>query len=386
MEIFHRQQLARQLATQVLATHATAASSSGVFLAAPRRTGKSTFLREDLSPQLEAMGAIVVYTDLWEDRKADPGDVIVNAVRAELAKHDGVIAKLARTAGVSKLNVGGAVSFDLAQVGLGSGVSLSIALSELSDEVEKPIVLVIDEAQQAITSSSGTDALFALKAARDELNSSRHHGLRVVATGSSRDKLAMLRNSRDQAFYGAPLIPFPALDEKYVQWFCERARLPAKLSPRPTFELFKQASFRPEILGAAVDALRFDFSLAAREVPARMRQAVQEQIDASNAETLRVIHSLTPIQSAVLRVIAAKGDAYAPFEAATLQAYEAVVQATAAAPVNVSEAGVQQALVALQDKALVWRAARGVYALEEASLADLMRGEGMLDMVPSSTA
>ena len=62
------------------------------------------------------------------------------------------------------------------------------------------------------------------------------------------------------------------------------------------------------------------------------------------------------------------------------------MQATAAAPVNVSEAGVQQALVALQDKALVWRAARGVYALEEASLADLMRGEGMLDMVPSSKA
>ena len=384
--IFHRPEIATALAGQILQVSGASASASGLFLAAPRRTGKSTFLREDLRPELERQGALVLYADLWEDRKADPGEVIVNAVRGELGRHDGVVARLAKAAGMDKVNVAGVFTFSLDKVGLAKGVSLTAALAALSDATAKPIVLIIDEAQHAITSSSGTDALFALKAARDELNSSRHRGLRVVATGSSRDKLAMLRNSRDQAFYGAPLIPFPALDEKYVQWFCERARLPAKLSPRPTFELFKQASFRPEILGAAVDALRFDFSLAARDVPARMRQAVQEQIDASNAETLRVIHSLTPIQSAVLRVVAAKGDAYAPFEAATLQAYEAVVQATAAAPVNVSEAGVQQALVALQDKALVWRAARGVYALEEASLADLMRGEGMLDMVPSSTA
>ena len=63
-------------------------------------------------------------------------------------------------------------------------------------------MLIVDEAQHAITSDAGADALFALKAARDELNSSAHHGLRVVATGSNRDKLAMLRNSKDQAFFG----------------------------------------------------------------------------------------------------------------------------------------------------------------------------------------
>ena len=39
---------------------------------------------------------------------------------------------------------------------------------------------------------------------------------------------------------------------------------------------------------------------------------------------------------------------------------------------------VQQALTALQEKALVWRAARGIYALEDASLRDLLEQEGML--------
>ena len=218
--VFHRSDLATAMAKKILSVAPASASSSGLFLSAPRRTGKSTFLREDLRPALEAAGALVVYADLWENRKADPGQVIVAAVRAELAKHKGVLAKLARAAGMDKVSLGG-VSFSLDRVGLGAQVSLTTALAALSDDAGKMIVLVIDEAQHAITSESGSDALFALKAARDELNSSRHKGLRVVATGSNQDKLAMLRNSRDQAFFGAPLVPFQPLGMDYVEWFCK---------------------------------------------------------------------------------------------------------------------------------------------------------------------
>lgn len=176
----------------------------------------------------------------------------------------------------------------------------------MSDETQKTIVLIIDEAQRAITSESGSDALFALKAARDEVNSSRHHGLRVVATGSNQDKLAMLRNSKEQAFFGAPLVKFPALGQDYIQWFCEQVRLPADLNAGVVYALFARASFRPEMLGAAADALRFDFDLQPEEVPERFSLAVEEQIDASNAEQLRVVHRLTPLQSAVLCVLASQ--------------------------------------------------------------------------------
>jgi len=384
MEVFKREALATELATKILTVSPTSASSSGLFLAAPRRTGKSTFLREDLRPALENLGALVVYADLWEDRRADPGEVIVGAVRAELASHEGVIKRLARSAGMEKVAVGG-MSFSLDRIGLGEGISLSAALAALSDDAGKPIVLVIDEAQQAIVSEKGNDALFALKAARDELNSSRHKGLRIVATGSNRDKLAMLRNSRDQAFYGAPLVNFPALDMAYVQWFCDRLDLGAKLDPAEVFELFKRAAFRPELLGAAADALRFEFGLPAGDIPARYAAAVEEQIAVSNTEQMRVVHSLTPLQSTVLRVMAVRGSNYAPFEAATMEAYDAVLKAIdpgADARVDVSNA--QQALSALQDKALVWRAARGVYALEETGLASLMQQAGMLKPVPAA--
>ncbi|CAG9166244.1 ATP-binding protein [Cupriavidus pampae] len=382
MTFFRRQALAADLARKILEVSPTSAASSGLFLAAPRRTGKSTFLREDLRPALEQEGALVVYADLWEDRRADPGDTIVSAVRQELGRHEGVITRLARAAGMDKVELGG-VSFSLDRVGLGEGISLSIALAALSDEAKQPIALVIDEAQHAIVSEKGNDALFALKAARDELNSSRHHGLRIVATGSNRDKLAMLRSGRDQAFMGAPLISFPSLGMDYVQWFCDRVNLGARLDPVAVHALFQRAAFRPELLGAAADTLRFEFGLAPEDVAPRFAQAIEEQIVEYDREQLRVVHSLTPPQAAVLRVMAARGATFAPFEGATLEAYNAVLKATLAeedAKIDVS--GAQQALSALQDKALVWRAARGVYALEETGLATLMAEAGMLDVVP----
>jgi len=372
------------MAKKILGAAATSASGSGLFLAAPRRTGKSTFLREDLRPALESAGALVVYADLWEDRKADPGQVIVAAVRAELAKHKGVVAKLARAAGMDKVSVGG-VSFSLDRVGLGAQVSISTALAALSDDIGKTIVLIIDEAQHAITSESGNDALFALKAARDELNSSRHKGLRVVATGSNQDKLAMLRNSKDQAFFGAPLVPFQPLGKDYIEWFCDHADLAAKLDPERVFDLFRRAAFRPEMLGAAADALSFDFALLAADVASRFAQAVESQIAASTGETLRVLHSLTPLQSAVLRVLTVAGDSYAPFEAETVARYQQVLDAiTPNATLVADVSNVQQALSALQEKSLVWRASRGVYALEDSSLAQIMVDSGILDPVPTA--
>ncbi len=381
-EYFHRPELARRLATQILSSEAGSAATSGVFLAAPRRTGKSTFLREDLRPALERSGAYVLYVDLWADRRADPGEVIVNAVRASLSNFDSVITKLARRAGLQSVGAGG-LTFSLEQVGLGARVSMSDALSALSDELKKPIVLIIDEAQQAIVTDSGYDALFALKAARDELNSSAHHGLRIVATGSNRDKLSMLRNSKDQAFFGAPLIEFPSLDHNYIAWFCQKVKIGGSLDPVLVWQLFERASYRPEILGASADQLRFDFNLQPENVQERFATEVETQIVAAEQQALQVLNSLTPLRSTVLRVLATRQGNYVPFDGQTMNTYAHVLSVIAPKEtVKPDASNVQQALAALQDKLLVWREKRGVYALEEAATAHLLQTQGMLDPVP----
>lgn len=379
MSLFHRTALADDLASRLLAAPMTSAAGSGLFLAAPRRTGKSTFLREDLRPALQQRGAQVIYADLWADKAADPGDVIVAAIRAALARRDGVVTRLARSSGLQQVRVGG-LAFSLDKVGLGTGVSLSAALAALSDDAQAMTVLIVDEAQHAITSEHGANALFALKAARDELNSSAHHGLRVVATGSNRDKLAMLRNSKDQAFFGAPLVNFPPLGPEYIDWFISHLPFRQELDAAQVFQWFAETAYRPEILGGAVDALVYDLDVRPGQFAQRLHQLIQEQVRASNDEALRVVHSLTPLQAAVLRVLASAGSGYAPFEAQTMERYRATLKALAPqATVEPETNNVQQALAALQDKALVWKASRGVYALEDTFMADLMRQAGMLE-------
>ncbi|GAC1527681.1 MAG: hypothetical protein NVS2B4_05180 [Ramlibacter sp.] len=379
MAFFHRSALALDLAKRLVEAPPTSAAPSGLFLAAPRRTGKSTFLREDLRPALSALGALVIYADLWVDQEADPGDVIVEAVRAALQQREGVIARLARSSGLVKVSLGGVAAFSLDRVGVGKAVSLSAALSALSDETGQVVVLIIDEAQHAMKSSAGSNALFALKAARDELNSSAHHGLRIVATGSNRDKLAMLRNSKDQAFFGAPLINFPTLGLDYIQWFVAQLPNAAELEPKRVYEWFAAAAYRPEILGSAADELHYDLLAQPGTYATRLEAAVREKVRASNEEALRVVHSLTPLQASVLRVLATAGTSYAPFEAATMARYaQALARINPNAAVKPDANNVNQALMALQEKGLLWRASRGVYSLEDSFLAELMQQAGML--------
>ena len=117
MEVFHRTQLAAELATHILDDD-LAPASSGLFLGARRRTGKSTFLREDLCPELRRRDAIVIYADLWQERDQDPGDVITEAIREEMARHDGVVLRFARATGMERVQVGG-LTFTMDHVGLG---------------------------------------------------------------------------------------------------------------------------------------------------------------------------------------------------------------------------------------------------------------------------
>ncbi|WP_455912913.1 ATP-binding protein [Pseudomonas syringae] len=378
--LYHRPELATRLSKLIMQVSVGSSASSGVFLAAPRRTGKSTFAREDLRPALEKAGAIVLYADLWQDLTKDPGLVIVEAIREAVGRSDGFITRLAKASGVEKVVVGG-LNFSVDKIGLGRDIDLTTALVALSDESKKLIVLMIDEAQHAITTEAGVAALFALKAARDELNSSRHHGLRIVCTGSNRDKLAMLRNSKDQAFFGASMVPFPTLDQNYIDWLCANIDLPSPLDPAEVFQLFKESGYRPELLGAAADAIRFDFFIDPENVPERFAELVRAQADELNANLKKVIHSLTPIQSAVIRVMGSMGDNFAPFEAPTMALYATAMKQSGVAEstIKVEVPGVQQALIALQEKNLVWKASRGVYAVDEHVIVDLLRADGLLD-------
>ncbi len=208
-----RPEMARLIADKLVADPIFG-SPSGLFLAAPRRTGKSTFLRKDLKPLLQERGMIVLYVDLWSNRRADPGDLIAGSVKAGITDHGSAIQRFAKKLRIESLGMFGA-SIDLGLESSTDG-TISEAMRILTASTEKDVVMIIDEAQQSLESEAGLNAMFALKAARDEVNQGedgRH--LFLVMTGSHRDKLAALVNGHKAPFYGAAVNVFPALGREF---------------------------------------------------------------------------------------------------------------------------------------------------------------------------
>ncbi|TRO07524.1 hypothetical protein EQ836_25230 [Ectopseudomonas mendocina] len=87
----------------------------------------------------------------------------------------------------------------LIAAGIAPRHTLAAGLAELSDALQRPIVLLIEAVERYATDN----LLYALKAARDELNSSAHHGLRLALFGTDTYQLRALRSHPAAAFYYA---------------------------------------------------------------------------------------------------------------------------------------------------------------------------------------
>lgn len=365
---FHRKELARRIAAGLMSEE----GASGLFLTGARRTGKSTFIREDLITELrDVHGTYVVYVDLWADLKANPGAVIADALRTELAKFDGFITRAAKGVGLDKIKVGG-LELTLDNIGKGEGATLSKALDVLAKAAKKSVTLVIDEAQHAQTTEEGRQAMFALKAARDALNASGGPGFRLLATGSNRDKLATMVEDKDQAFFKADTMPLPALGDDYLSWFDARQ----KIEPRPSMDAlrvsFKGFGFRPEPFRAAYKAATLtNTTTVVEELNAALMTASENSLAQERITFLKSVSAMEPLQAAVLHVMAEQGDDFEPFAKATREAYRVVVLAATGEDLgNVAATVAQNALDRLRGAKFVWKSGRGAYYIEDSQHID----------------
>lgn len=324
-------------------------------------------MREDLLPAMQRRGWISIYVDLWADKSKDPAWLITSAVKTKIGGFAGVIAKMAKAAGLEKVNVFGALSLNIASLELPQGLTLTDALEALVEAGSAPVAIIIDEAQHALSTQAGVDAMFALKAARDHLN--QGHGqqrLFVVLTGSNRDKLTHLVLKRTQPFFGSQVTRFPLLGKDFTDTYTDfvNPQLAAgnQFSPDDLFEAFKLVGHRPEMLRSIVGEIALnagagqlgeELKNGAEEIKARIWGSMESEF----AE-------LPDSQRAVLEAMIAQGKNYVPFSEASMRAYASLLQQE-----KVSIPSIQAALDALREKGLVWRAAYGDYALEDESLA-----------------
>ncbi len=362
---FHRPELAVSYA-DALQGNGIVDARSGLFLAGPRRTGKSTFLREDLLPELTKIGWTTVYVDLWVEKETSPAILIAREVRKELSKYSGMITKFAKATGLEKVTVFGALSLNMSSLSLPENISLADALEALAQVSNAPVVILVDEAQHALNSKEGMDAMFGLKAARDRLNqSSSNQRLFLVFTGSNQDKLAQLVLKRNQPFFGCRISKFPKLGKNFTDAFTDdinkKLSLTNQFKKEDVFEAFQLVGSRPELLRNIIAELALDgaASILASELKAEaasFQQLIWGEMESEFA-------SLSPVQRAVLERMLQVGSKYTPFTEDSLKAYSIL------SGQEVDAAAAQGALRGLREKNLVWQAAYGDYALEDESMA-----------------
>lgn len=364
---YARSSLARELAEQLQGKQVFNDAYNGLFLAAPRRTGKSTFLQLDLRPALEAQGIVVVYVDLWSDQRRDPGSLIADAVARALQSHLGLVAKAARASGLESVSIGG-MKIDTRKIGQIDGVTLVDALKALHETAKAPIALVIDEAQHALTSEAGENAMAALKSARDQLNRPGEIQLMLVMSGSDRDKLLRLVNTNGAPFYGSQIRRMPALDQDFIAHIVrliegQRPEL-APVDAEALFKAFEGFGHRPqffmEALGQALSPLD---SFEGRFESAVLAAAAQRQ-ETDEAQMESDFLGLRPIEQAVLWRMLEQGPLFRPYDAEALRFY----QEKAGQKVSAQKA--QNALESLRSRlpALVWKSARGEYAVDDTAM------------------
>lgn len=368
MRHFPRKELAQELARALQGNQIFGDAHNGLFLAAPRRTGKSTFLKEDLKPELERLGMVVVYVDLWADQRRDPGELIADAIGQALQPRLGVVARTARATGLQDITLAGALRIDTSRIGRVDGTTVVDALRALHETAKAPVVLIVDEAQHALTSEAGEVAMAALKSARDQLNAPGKVSLMLVMSGSDRDKLLRLVNSNSAPFYGSQIQKMPELDRSFIDFVAdlvEAQRNDLRPVDRPLLDAaFTRFGRRPQFFMAALgDALS---PLSSQE--GRFEQAVmlaaEERQRADEAQMESDYLGLKPLERAVLWRLLEQGQRFRPYDAEALRFY---AEKTGE---KVTTAKAQRALENLRqhNPPMAWKSARSEYAVDDAAM------------------
>jgi hypothetical protein len=361
----HRPELAHRLAEDLLAKNPFSDAPNGLFLAAPRRTGKSKFLQYDLQPELERRRCLVVYVDFWAQSRRDPAQVLVEAMAVQIQKIQGLAGQFA--AALSKVKLAG-VELDWSRVGQPDGTSIPRVLELLNRQAGCPIVLILDEAQHALTTQAGESAMFALKSARDQMNSPDHHRLLLVFSGSDRDKLLRLVNSANAPFYGSKIHHMPELDRSYVARIADALeKIHPWLAPvniDQLFEAFKAVGLRPQFLNHVLEGVlqgpKTNYAQAANDILTGALKVEQ----AETKDRRQLYLGLKPLEQYVLWRMLDQGPAFRPYDADSKAFYSALLGRKVSTPMA------QAALDSLRDHnpSVVWKSSRAEYAVDDTGM------------------
>lgn len=368
-QIYSRPKLAADMAKQLLRpTALDLGLRSGLFLSGIRRIGKTTFLRNDLIPALEELGAVVVYVDLWSEPQTNPSKLVHSAVAKTLKElstpGSHALTALKKVKGAELEGFGFKFGFQIDAVGKDDSLTLAQVFTELVTQAKTDVVLIIDEVQHALATDDGGNLLLALKAARDAINprSDLQGHFVFIGTGSHKAMIGEMAARKNQAFAGAHSSEYPVLNGDYIDFLLEALKrdghttLPSKAV---TVEAFKTLGSRPEeIIRALGVAIR---STVNGQHPDNVLPAIALALRTAAADVeLSKVESLGPLAEAFFDRVAGTSQA-----AKRLFSAEAAADYSQALGREVRIEEIQPVSVDLLNANLLMRRGHGLYEVSD---------------------
>ena len=342
--------------------------STSIF--APRRTGKTVFLRQDLTPAAQTDGYVVAYADLWQTRLS-PGIALIRGLEEALEPITFAQKALKRLRQpVKKLKAAGGVGEFKGEIEL----EMSDPKKEATDQAlrieelvvlltaRKPLLLLVDEAQELARNKDNELVATALRTALTK----HRDQMRVVFTGSSRSQLAHVFSNADAPLYavGAAIQDFPLLGRELVQFVAVKFADASQrtLDETEAWSAFQEFQQQPEPFLSAVVAMLMDPSLTLMAACAieKTTQDKEEHHEGTWA-------ALDALQKQMV-LLAVRDPLMRPFSKATL-----VQLAKTMGMVSIEAPNVQYSLKSLATKNVLTKSPRGVYTFESASFERWLR-------------
>lgn len=186
-----------------------------VSIFAPRKRGKTQFIQKDIIPMARELGVLPIYVDFWM-QKNDPEGIFIKSVIDACERNEGFLHKLGKALNFKKLGfsaAGGKVEVERSQGELRADL---FAVFQRLNELDMPVLLLLDEVQHLATRKefdSFTAALRSFVVNREDNN------VKCIFTGSSREGLSRLFKDNKAPFYNSSQTQiFEELDMDFVEF------------------------------------------------------------------------------------------------------------------------------------------------------------------------
>lgn len=350
---------------------------------APRRTGKTVFLRQDLTPAATRAGYAVAYADLWQTRLS-PGIALIRGLEEALEPKTAgdKVRKFLRQpvkkvkAGATIADLKGEVEVEFADPKK-EATDIALRIDELIAKIaaRKPLLLLVDEAQELARTKENELVATALRTAMTK----HRDNVRVVFTGSSRSQLAHVFSNADAPLYsvGGGVQDFPLLGRELVEFVAGKfkAACSRDLDVEVAWKAFQAFHRQPEPFLGAVVAMLMNPSLS---LEAACAMELEQQEKEENHDT--TWSTLDALQREVLLLIV-EDPLLKPFSKAT----RAGLSKSLGVP-DIDAAAVQYALKQLATRNVVTKSPRGVFTFENPGFERWLRTVGPGETVKRPSA